>query len=162
MLKKFAQVFFSLALVTSAFIPSLAASTAQASNGSTNWAILISGGANYWNNHARYWNDLSEIYEILTVTYGYEADKVFVLYADGDPPYADPDALDPDEDPLPQPPYDGNCWDAAHTHAYYPTDIIDYAATSTNIDTVTDYIAANGHCGDTLFVFVTDHGGGDS
>jgi len=149
-----------VALIVSMLMPALVVTPAQASDGPTNWAIVISGGANYWNNHARYWNDLSEMYEILTDTYGYDEDNVFVLYADGDPPVADPDALDPDEDPLPPPPYDGNCWDAANAHAYYPTDIIDYAATSANIDTVTDLIAASGHCGDTLFVFVTDHGGG--
>ena len=159
MFKRFRPILATVVVLAFLLTPSLV-STAQASNGPTDWAIVISGGANYWNNHARYWNDLSEMYEILTGTYGYTAANIFVLYADGDPPYADPDALDPEEDPLPPPPYDGNCWDAAHTHAYYPTDIIDYAATSANIDTVTDLIAASGHCGDTLFVFVTDHGGG--
>jgi len=151
---------FLVALVVSMLMPALMVTPAQASDGPTNWAIVISGGANYWNNHARYWNDLSEMYEILTVTYGYDEDNVFVLYADGNPPEADPDIIpDATQDPLPVPD-SGNCWDAAiDTHAYYPTDIIDYAATSANIDTVTDLIAASSHCGDTLFVFTTDHGG---
>jgi hypothetical protein len=160
MFKKFRPTFVAAVILALVLVPCLV-STAQASNGPTDWAIVISGGANYWNNHARYWNDLSEMYEILTGTYGYTADNTFVLYADGNPPEADPDIVpDPDQDPLPIPD-SGNCWDAAiHAHAYYPTDIIDYAATSANVDTVTDIIAANGHCGDTLFVFVTDHGGG--
>ena len=159
MIRKSVKVIVALALVAAMLGPG--AALVVGAQGPTNWAIVISGGANYWNNHARYWNDLSEMYEILTGTYGYTADNTFVLYADGNPPEADPDIVpDPDQDPLPIPD-SGNCWDAAiHAHAYYPTDIIDYAATSANIDTVTDIIAANGHCGDTLFVFTTDHGGG--
>ena len=160
MFKKFRPILATVVVLAFLLTPSLV-STVQASNGPTDWAIVISGGANYWSNHARYWNDLSEMYEILTGTYGYTAANTFVLYADGNPPEADPDIVpDPDQDPLPIPD-SGNCWDAAiHAHAYYPTDIIDYACTSANIDMVTDIIAANGHCGDTLFVFVTDHGGG--
>jgi hypothetical protein len=59
---------------------------AQASNDHTNWAILIAGGLDRLNNHARYWNDIGEMYEILTGTYDYTADHIFVLYADGNPP----------------------------------------------------------------------------
>jgi hypothetical protein len=142
MFKKFTPILAIAVILALVLAPGLV-STAQASNGSTNWAIVISGGsstASPGSNHARYWNDLSEMYEILTGTYGYTDANIFVLYADGNPPTA------------------ANCDDPANAHASYPTGIIDYAATTANIDTVTDYIAANGHCGDTLFVFTTDHG----
>jgi hypothetical protein len=166
MFRKFRPILVTAVILALLLAPGLV-STAQASSSPTHWAIVLSGGANYYNNHARYWNDLSEMYEILTDTYGYDEDNVFVLYADGNPPEADPDVDTGDivwptpGDPGYFPPYDsGNCWDAAtDAHAYYPTDIIDYAATSANIDTVTDLIAASSHCGDTLFVFTTDHGG---
>ena len=91
-------------------------------------------------NHARYWNDISEMYEILTVTYGYDPGNVFVLYADGNPPSS------------------SNCADPAHVYSSYPTGIIDYSATRSNLQAVCSYIAANDHPKDTLFVFSTDHG----
>ena len=141
MSKKTIVVAIVLALVALAMGPGMTVSTVEANGTSTNWAIVIAGGANVDNNHARYWNDLSEMYEILTVNYGYAAADVFVLYADGSPPTA------------------ANCHDSGNAHASYPTGIIDYAATAANLDTVTDLIAASGHPCDTLFVFTTDHGG---
>jgi len=139
MFRKFTPIFVVAAMLASVLAPGLT-STAQASDGPTDWAILICGGWNTANNNARYWNDLSEMYEILTGTYGYTAANIFVLYADGNPPTA------------------ANCGDHEHAHNHYPTDIIDYAATRANLDTVTDTIAASGHRDDTLFVFSTDHG----
>jgi hypothetical protein len=115
---------------------------AQASNDHTNWAILISGGWNTASNNARYWNDIGEMYEILTDTYDYTADHIFVLYADGNPPTA------------------ANCPDPEHVYGY-PTNVIDFAATLTNLDTVTDTIAASSSPWDTLFVFTNDHGAAD-
>jgi hypothetical protein len=80
------------------------------------------------------------MYEILNETYDYKADDIFVLYADGNPPT------------------DANCNDPEHVNASYPTNIIDYAATAANLQTVCSHIAANGDPGDTLFVLTTDHG----
>jgi hypothetical protein len=139
--KKAIAIAIVLALVALSIGPGAAVSTVEA-QGPTNWAIVIAGGINVGNNHARYWNDLSEMYEILIDTYDYAADDVFVLYADGNLPSA------------------ANCHDFGNTSSHYPTDIIDYAATAANLDTVTDLIAASGHPCDTLFVFTTDHGGG--
>ena len=69
------------ALIVAMLIPAVVVSPAQASDGPTDWAIVLSGGLSYWSNNARYWNDLSEMYEILIDTYGYDEDNVFVLYA---------------------------------------------------------------------------------
>jgi hypothetical protein len=90
MFRKFRPILVTAVILALLLAPGLV-STAQASSSPTHWAIVLSGGANYYNNHARYWNDLSEMYEILTDTYGYDEDNVFVLYADGNPPEADPD-----------------------------------------------------------------------
>lgn len=113
-------------------------STVQAQG--TNWAILISGGGNIGNNHARYWNDISEMNEILTDIYGYNPANIFVLYADGNPPSA------------------ANCHDSWNADASYPTNTIDHSATRANIQAVCNHISTNGDPEDTLFVFSTDHG----
>jgi hypothetical protein len=107
------------------------------------WAIIVAGGIRQGRNFARYWNDAGEMYEILTETYCYDPDNVFVLYSDGNSPSAT------------------NCYDPAHVYAKYPTGMIDYGASAANLSTVCSYIAANGNADDTLFVFTTDHGGHD-
>jgi len=48
----------------------------------TKYAVLIAGGADYANNHPRYWNDLKAMYGILR-SKGYKADQIYVIYADG-------------------------------------------------------------------------------
>jgi len=118
---------------------------AQASNDHTNWAILIAGGFNADNNHVRYWNDISEMYEILTDEYDYATNHIFVLYADGNrPSETNCDDYDPDED------------------LGYPTPSTNFfEANLSNLDTVTDTIAASGHDCDTLFLFTNDHGDPD-
>jgi hypothetical protein len=139
-MKKLVLCLFSIGLALSMLMTGLLTTMAQASVVSTSWAILISGGWNTINNHARYWNDISEMYQILTGTYGYTADHVFVLYADGNPPTQQ------------------NCNDPLNVVIDYPTDIIDFAATLANLDTVTDTIDASIDSDDTLFVHTNDHG----
>jgi hypothetical protein len=46
------------------------------------YAVLIAGGADPYNNHPRYWNDLKTMYAILRAN-GYSAANIYVLYADG-------------------------------------------------------------------------------
>jgi len=46
------------------------------------YAVLIAGGADYANNHIRYWNDLKTMYGILRSN-DYKADQIYVIYADG-------------------------------------------------------------------------------
>jgi hypothetical protein len=140
--KKLVLCLFSIGLALSVLMSGLVVTPVQAAGVSTQWAILISGGYNRANNNARYWNDISEMYEILTDTFGYSANNIFVLYADGNPPTT------------------ANCCDPQNAYGY-PTYTIDYAATLNNLDTVTDTIAAGIDSDDTLFVFTNDHGATD-
>jgi hypothetical protein len=48
-----------------------------------NYAVLIDGGYDAANNHIRYWNDLSFMYQTLNKTYGYPKDHIQVLMSDG-------------------------------------------------------------------------------
>ncbi len=50
---------------------------------SHNYALLLSGGFNATQNHIRYWNDISFMYQTLNKTYGYQRGKIFVLMSDG-------------------------------------------------------------------------------
>jgi len=142
MKKKLVLCLVSIGLALSMLIPGLVAAPVEAADVSTSWAILIAGGYNTANNNARYWNDIGEMYGILTNTYGYTADHIFVLYANGNPPTA------------------ANCRDPQDAYGY-PANIIDFAATTNNLNTVTNRIAASGSASDTLFVFTTDHGAED-
>jgi hypothetical protein len=47
------------------------------------YAILFSGGSSPADNHVRYWNDLKFMYSTLINKYGYPAENIAVLYANG-------------------------------------------------------------------------------
>ncbi len=47
------------------------------------YAVLLSGGVNHLLNHSRYLNNLRLAYSTLVQHYGFDKEKVFVLYADG-------------------------------------------------------------------------------
>jgi len=47
------------------------------------FAVLISGGIDHASNYPRYWNHLRFMYDILVNDYGYDPDRVYVLYANG-------------------------------------------------------------------------------
>lgn len=102
------------------------------------YAVLIAGGWNAYNNHARYWNDLMFMYDTLTDEYDYTSARIYVLYADGDTPNAD------------------NCHD--YENAVDHSDVIDYSATTSNLQNVFSTLASNMENEDFLFVFTTDHG----
>ena len=51
------------------------------------FAILFVGGWNAQNNHARYWNQLVLMYDVL-IDYNYDPANIFVFYADGNIPSA--------------------------------------------------------------------------
>jgi len=106
------------------------------------YAILMNGGYDEYNNHIRYWNDLSNIYITLTTVYGFPDENIIVLCSDGTNPAADQDNgqsspldLDGDGDP----------------------DIM-YSCVLSNVDAVFTDLAANLTPSSKLFVFTTDHG----
>ncbi len=49
----------------------------------TKYAVLISGGIKPEKAYARYWNDITSMYFILTWLYDYDPDNIYVIYKDG-------------------------------------------------------------------------------
>lgn len=101
------------------------------------YAVLVSGGWDAGNNHARYWNDLSFIYKALKDKYGYTDAEIIVLYANG--------THLPDED------LDGD-----------GSDDVDYSATKTNLTTVMQQVANFIDKDGKFFFYSTNHGGYES
>jgi hypothetical protein len=106
------------------------------------WAVLMNGGYDRYNNHVRYWNDLSNIYITLNYVYEIPDENIIVLCSDGTDPAVDqsngqnsnPD-LDGDGDP----------------------DIM-YSCILSNVNMVFANLANNFTGTEKLFVFTTDHG----
>ena len=114
----------------------------QESTFQTRWAVLMNGGVNQYNNHVRYWNDLSNIYITLNSVYDYADENIIVLCSDGLDPTPDQSNgqnSDPDLDG------DGD-------------DDIMYACTLANVDMVFSDLASLLTGEDKLLVFTTDHG----
>jgi len=121
------------------FTPNVQSSAACANH---MYAWIISGGANSWNNHIRYYGDVQFIYNVLAHDYLIPDDHIIVCFADGLNPAPDQSGginSNPDFD------NDGD------------SDII-YPATSAGI--TSGYNAVNGMVGsnDHLFIYTTDHG----
>ena len=102
------------------------------------YAVLIAGGGDAANNYARYWNDLMFLYDALTTQYQLTAANVYVLYANGQPPSA------------------SNCNDSANAVAH--ANVIDFAATTNNLQTVFTTLSTTMTSEDFLFVHCNDHG----
>jgi len=49
----------------------------------TKYAVLISGGIKPEKAYARYWNDITAMYTILTWFYGYDPANIYIIYKDG-------------------------------------------------------------------------------
>ena len=116
------------------------------SSGTTQWAVIISGGCDSLNNKSRYYNDCVNIYSKLTQELGYPKGNIFCLIADGTNPALDQRigpytyiSSDPDLDK------DG-------------TNDIQYEANRTNIASVFNNLGTLVSPGDEVLVFMTDHG----
>ncbi len=101
------------------------------------YAVLVSGGWDASNNHSRYWNDLSFIYEALKKKYNYTDAEIIVLYANG--------THLPDED------LDGD-----------GVDDIDNSATKSNLTAVMEHVAKYIRDDGKFFFYSTNHGGHES
>lgn len=113
------------------------------------YAVIISGGADMYNNHKRYWNNCQYLYKRLTQDLGYDKSHIYCLVADGTNPAADmrykansymSSPLDFDND---------------------GTNDIKYAATKSDISRVFNELKSKSSSIDHLLVFVTDHGSSD-
>jgi PKD repeat protein len=117
------------------------------SDTSRSYAVLISGGADPYNNWERYYGDISFMFKTLVNDYGYAKDHIHVLMSDGTDPAPDQHTYtntyinsNPDLDG------DGH-------------DDVEYAATKANITAVFSRLGTALGAGDRLFIFTTDHGG---
>ncbi|PTN10006.1 C13 family peptidase [Nitrosomonas aestuarii] len=102
-----------------------------------NYAVLVSGGFNAFNNYSRYWNDIAFIYRALKDKYNFDDEEIIVLFANGTHlPTADLDD-------------DGR-------------DDIDFAATKANLANVLNQVAGNMDGTGKFFFYSTNHGGQES
>jgi hypothetical protein len=130
-------VIFSLLSLNISFQAEASRKVFYPANMENEYAILLSGGFNTINNHARYWNDIGEAYLMLK-KYGYRDENIIVFYADGNYPNAI------------------NCHNWLEVKPQYNNIKIDYPATKDNIILAINSIS---HSRDnSLFLFCTDHG----
>lgn len=121
------------------------ATTTAGTDAAHRYAVIISGGANRWNNHVRYWNDCSYFFKTLKAN-GFLQDHIYVLISDGRDSAVDQS--------------DGTSsnWDLNADGV----DDIGYSATRANISAVFNELAGRLGSEDILYIFTTDHGGAAS
>lgn len=116
------------------------------------YALIISGGSYPRTNETKYWNDCAFIYNILTKSYGVPKSNIQVLMSDGTDPAKDLNIGDFSEPEYISSPLDLDGDGSPE---------IDYPATREYLKTAIDGFANRLTDEDHLFVFVTDHGGGN-
>jgi hypothetical protein len=115
------------------------------------YAVIISGGANPYDNWIRYSHDCQAVYSMLTDVYGYDDDHIYVLVSDGTS--STNDRRHNDYSTFSSTPLDLN--DDG-------VDDIEYSATKANISTVFNILGNTLDQDDFLFIYSTDHGNPDS
>gem|GEM_PF-1331804 len=116
------------------------------SRGGNSYAVLLSGGADQYNNHIRYYNDTTFMLTTLKEVYGFVDNDIYVLMSDGTDPA--PDRSDGLNSP---PDLDGD-----------GVDDIDGPCTLAAIESVFDELGTFVTAADQVFIFTTDHGGSES
>lgn len=116
------------------------------------YALIISGGSYPRTNETKYWNDCAFIYNTLTKSYGVPKNNIRVLMSDGTDPAKDLNIGDFSEPEYISSPLDLDGDGSPE---------IDYPATREYLKTAIDGFANRLTNEDHLFVFVTDHGGGN-
>lgn len=114
------------------------------------YALIISGGVNYFNNHERYWNDCSFIYQTLVKKYGVPKANIYPIMADGNDPGIDMVLAD---------------WSDYRSQSldldFDGVNELEMAATRANIKNTLSSLANKLNEDDHLFIYVIDHGGSD-
>lgn len=108
-----------------------------------NYAVIISGGYDKFNNHIRYYNDCQAIFNVLKNVYHYQQSHIYVLMSDGTNTATD--RSDGTNSPID---LDGD-----------GTNDVTFSATTANITSVFNTLQGILTPSDHLFVFTTDHGG---
>jgi len=116
-----------------------------ATDASHRYAVIISGGADRYNNHTRYWKDCSYFFTTLKAN-GFLQDNIYVLISDGQNPAED------------QSNNTSSVWDLNDDKI----NDIRYSALKENITAVFNELAAKMTSEDILYIFTTDHGGNNS
>ncbi len=149
--KKVAGVATPLTSPLSAMVPSAIRGSINALPPCMNpghcYAVIISGGADSYNNWERYYGDVSFMYKTLVNDYGYLDDHIIVLMSDGTDAGLDQHKYD-DTYVNSNPDLDGD-----------GDDDVGFSATNANIGTVFDDLQTRLENSDHLFIFTTDHGG---
>ena len=122
---------------------------------SNRYAIIIGGGMDSYNNHYRYWNNCSAIYNVLRKKYGYPKDNIKTFISDGYNTAADRLFFHPN-------------YIAAMYYASSPTDLdqdgvddLTGAATLSNIRSAFSDLRYTLTSEDELLIFITSHGATD-
>ena len=114
------------------------------------YAVIISGGADKYNNYPRYWNNCSMVYQMLRNIYGYKRENIYTLIADGTNSAPDINL---------------GSYDYPDVSLSSPLDLdgdgkkdINYAATKSDIATVFNTLRNKMTSSDELLIYTTDHG----
>ena len=123
-------------------------------------ALLVLGGADVDNNHRRYWNELSYVYNMMRKRFGLPRENIKVLWANGDP------SRDMCHNGICTSTEDG---DPCKRYVFVDDDLCDFdkdgndditaTATRANLKSAFDGYAATLTAEDQLLVFFSDHGG---
>ena len=120
-----------------------------------NYAVIISGGADMYNNDKRFWNDCQYVYKRLTQDLGYDKSHIYCLVSDG-------------TDYFPDMRFKYNPITKHSTYMSSPLDFDDdgvddikYSATKQEISKVFNELRTKSSSIDHLLIFVTDHGSDD-
>ncbi|MCY2953455.1 MAG: GEVED domain-containing protein [Planctomycetota bacterium] len=111
-----------------------------------NYAVLFAGGANASNNHARYYNNIKDVYNTLVDTHKLAPENIYVLFADGTNVAADQNS-------------GGGV--LINSDMSYAVNV--QSATSANLETTLTTTMKNAvDANDHFFFYSFDHGGGDN
>lgn len=113
------------------------------------YAVILSGGADAYNNWQRYWEDSANIYSTLRHKYGLPANHIIALISDGTNPANDRDIGTRDNPVYANSPTDLDGDGIADTAG-----ACTFAQVQTTFNNLAGILTAN----DQLFVFITDHG----